>query len=354
MVSPPNCNGKRTLATERRGRTLTVKLLVTGGAGFIGTNFVTRLLEWRPNWSAVVLDSLTEIKDGDEAHRIPADVELVIGDICDRELVHGLVQRCDAIVHFAAESHNDNSFLYPRRFVETNVVGTVELLDAARRYRKRFHHVSTDEVYGDLPLDGTEKFDLRTPYDPTSYYSASKAASDHFVRAAYRQFGVATTISNCSNNFGPLQHVEKFIPRQITNILMDVKPRLYGDGRNIRDWIHVDDHNSAVLQVIENGALGETYLIGADGERSNEGVLKEILRLMDRSSDWFDRVPDRPGNDRRYAIDATRLRDELSWTPYNIDFSEALKRTIEWYEANESWWMPRKMLAEARYRELGR
>jgi dTDP-glucose 4,6-dehydratase len=330
-----------------------VKLLVTGGNGFIGTNFVRMLAADHPGYEVTVIDSMVEA-GGVSNFADLADIRLVRGDIRDAELVEGLVAEHEAVVHFAAESHNDNSFLYPELFAETNVMGTVNLLRACRLHDRRMHHISTDEVYGDLALDDPAKFTPDRGYDPSSYYSASKAASDHFVRAAWRQFQVPVTLSNCSNNYGPYQHVEKFIPRQITNIMWDVKPRLYGAGTNVRDWIHVEDHNSAVLAILERGRLGETYLIGADGEVDNLEVVRQLLQIMGKPADWFDHVSDRPSHDRRYAIDASKLRDELGWAPVSTSFAEGLRRTVEWYQANEDWWSPLKTAAEQRYAELGR
>ena len=231
--------------------------------------------------------------------------------------------------------------------------GTFCLLQAARKYNVRYHHVSTDEVYGDLALDDPARFTEETPYRPSSPYSSTKAASDHLVRAWHRTFGVRATISNCSNNYGPYQHVEKFIPRQITNILDGVRPKLYGDGRNVRDWIHTDDHSSAVWAILTKGEMGETYLIGADGERSNIDVLRAILARMGRPADDFDWVRDRPGHDRRYAIDSSKLRRELGWEPKHTDFSEGLDQTIAWYTENRAWWEPVKAATEARYKAQG-
>jgi len=331
-----------------------MKLLVTGGAGFIGSNFVHLTLRDYAQHEIVVLDAMTSAGNAANLATVTDDIELVEGDICDAELVDGLVGRVDAIVHFAAESHNDNSFLYPLLFVESNVLGTATLLEAARKHGTRMHHVSTDEVYGDLELDDPERFTPDRAYQPSSYYSASKAAADHFVRAAFRQFGVAVTISNCSNNYGPYQHVEKFIPRQITNIIEGIKPKLYGEGTNVRDWIHVDDHNHAVHTILDKGALGETYLIGADCERSNREVVAALLAAMDREPDWFDLVNDRPGHDVRYAIDASKLRDELGWQPRFTDFDHGIVQTVGWYREHETWWRQAKEATEARYRELGR
>lgn len=331
-----------------------MKLLVTGGNGFIGTNFVRMLATSHPDYEVTVIDSMAETGGESNLAGLDAEIRLVKGDIRDADLVEQLVKENEAVVHFAAESHNDNSFLYPELFAETNVMGTVNLLRAARLHERRLHHISTDEVYGDLALDDPAKFTPDSRYNPSSYYSAGKAASDHFVRAAWLQFQVPVTLSNCSNNYGPYQHVEKFIPRQITNILTRVKPKLYGAGTNVRDWIHVDDHNSAVLDILERGRLGETYLIGADGERNNLDVVADLLRLLDKPADWFDHVADRPSHDRRYAIDASKLREELGWTPKYTSFADGLAQTVDWYRDNEAWWAPLKTAAEARYAELGR
>ena len=246
------------------------------------------------------------------------------GDICDADLVDSLVATVDAVVHYAAESHNDNSFSDPSPFLATNIMGTYTLLESVRRHGKRFHHISTDEVYGDLALDDPQRFTEHTPYNPSSPYSSTKAGSDLLVRAWVRSFGVEATISNCSNNYGPYQHVEKFIPRQITNILDGIRPRLYGSGHNVRDWIHADDHSSAVLTILERGAPGETYLIGADGEKNNKEVIEAILTGMGQPADAYDHVTDRPGHDLRYAIDSTKLRSELGWSPSHADFSGGL------------------------------
>jgi dTDP-glucose 4,6-dehydratase len=331
-----------------------VRLLVTGGAGFIGSNFVHQTVRERPDVRVTVLDALTYA--GDEASLAPVveQVSFVRGDIADAELVDRLVADADVVVHFAAESHNDNSLTNPWPFVQTNVVGTYTLLEAVRRHSTRFHHISTDEVYGDLELDDPAKFTPDTPYNPSSPYSSTKAASDLLVRAWVRSFGVQATISNCSNNYGPYQHVEKFIPRQITNVVDGVRPKLYGTGENVRDWIHVEDHNSAVWTIIERGRIGETYLIGADGEENNKSVVELILELTGQPRDAYDLVSDRPGHDLRYAIDSTKLRTELGWTPRYDSFRDGLAATIEWYRANEAWWRPQKDATETKYAQLGR
>jgi dTDP-glucose 4,6-dehydratase len=331
-----------------------VRLLVTGGAGFIGSNFVHQTVAERPDVQVTVLDALTYA--GEEASLAPvADrITFVRGDVADAELVDRLVGGADAVVHFAAESHNDNSLSNPWPFVQTNVVGTYTLLEAVRRHGTRYHHISTDEVYGDLELDDPAKFTPETPYNPSSPYSSTKAASDLLVRAWVRSFGVQATISNCSNNYGPYQHVEKFIPRQITNVVDGVRPKLYGTGENVRDWIHVHDHNSAVWAILEQGRIGETYLIGADGEENNKSVVELILELMGQDPHAYDLVSDRPGHDLRYAIDSSKLRSELGWTPQYTTFREGLAATVDWYRANEAWWRPQKQATEAKYAQLGR
>jgi dTDP-glucose 4,6-dehydratase len=331
-----------------------MKVLVTGGAGFIGTNFVLRVTQTRPDWQVRVLDALTYAGNAANLASVADRVELVEGSVADAELVDRLVKDSDVVVHFAAESHNDNSLDDPWPFVETNVIGTYQLLEAVRRHGVRLHHVSTDEVYGDLELDDPAKFTEQTPYNPSSPYSATKASADLLVRAWVRSFKVRATLSNCSNNYGPFQHVEKFIPRQITNILTDVKPKLYGQGTNVRDWIHVDDHNDAVVTIIEQGRLGDTYLIGADGERNNREIVETLLRLMGRPTDWYDLVSDRPGHDLRYAIDATKLRDETGWRPEYRDIDAGLEATVAWYREHEELWRGAKERAEATYARLGR
>ncbi|MDR0783188.1 MAG: dTDP-glucose 4,6-dehydratase [Propionibacteriaceae bacterium] len=324
-------------------------LLVTGGAGFIGANFVRWLVD-NTTCTVTVLDKLTYAGNKASLDGLPPErVKLVVGDICDRPLVDSLVGDCDAVVHFAAESHNDNSLTNPAPFVTTNLVGTFTLLEAVRAQGKRYHHISTDEVYGDLELDDPERFCELTPYNPSSPYSATKAGSDLLVRAWVRSFGVQATLSNCSNNYGPYQHIEKFIPRQITNVLTGRRPKLYGTGANVRDWIHVDDHNAAVWLILNQGRIGETYLIGADGEKNNREVVEEILRQLGQAPDAYDLVVDRPGHDLRYAIDSTKLRQELGWLPQYPCFSDGLTAPIAWYQANETWWREAKDATEATY-----
>ena len=329
-------------------------IIVTGGCGFIGSNFVHYVVKNHPDVHVTVLDKLTYAGNPHNIAGLLSDrVDLVVGDICDSELLERIVPGCDAIVHYAAESHNDNSIADPEPFLKTNVEGTFRLLEAARKYDVRYHHVSTDEVYGDLALDDPSRFTEETPYAPSSPYSSSKAASDMLVRAWTRTYGLRTTISNCSNNYGPYQHIEKFIPRQITNIIDGVRPKLYGDGLNVRDWIHTEDHSSAVWTILTKGRMGETYLIGADGEKDNITVLRMVLEMMGKDPDGFDWVRDRPGHDRRYAIDSTKLQTELGWAPKHTDFASGLRATIDWYIQNEAWWRPVKAATEAKYATQG-
>jgi dTDP-glucose 4,6-dehydratase len=330
-----------------------MRLLVTGGAGFIGANFVHSSVHEHPQNSVTVLDALTYAGSRESLAPVDADIRLVEGDISDADLVSKLVAEADAVVHFAAETHVDNALAEPEPFVHTNVIGTFTVLEAVRRHGVRLHHVSTDEVYGDLELDSGKRFTEATPYNPSSPYSSTKAAADMLVRAWVRSYGVAATISNCSNNYGPYQHVEKFIPRQITNVLTGRRPKLYGRGTNVRDWIHVEDHNTAVWRILSDGEIGRTYLIGAEGERDNLSVMRTLLRLMDRYADDFDHVVDRAGHDLRYAIDPSALRDELGWSPKHTDFEEGLRATIDWYRENESWWGPLKDAVEASYAGRG-
>ena len=281
------------------------RIVVTGGCGFIGSNFVHHVVREHPGVHVTVLDKLTYAGNPENIAGLPSDrVELVVGDICDAALVDRLVSGTDAVVHYAAESHNDNSIADPSPFLRTNVEGTYTLIEACRRHGARYHHVSTDEVYGDLALDDPARF-------------------------------------------------TEFIPRQVTNLIDGVRPRLYGDGRNVRDWIHTEDHSSAVWCILTKGRIGETYLIGADGELDNITVLREILKAFGRPEDDFDWVRDRPGHDRRYAIDATKLRTELGWEPSRTDFAAGLAETIRWYRDNEAWWRPAKEATEARYAAQG-
>ncbi|MEX2054806.1 MAG: dTDP-glucose 4,6-dehydratase [Candidatus Andersenbacteria bacterium] len=328
-----------------------MKLLVTGGAGFIGSNFVRYWLNKHTTDEVVNLDLLTyagnleNLKDleGNPRYRF------VKGDICDEHLVDELVRECDLVVHFAAESHVDRSILGPTAFVETNIKGTFVVLEAVRKHSKRLHHVSTDEVFGALALNSSDKFNEATPYDPRSPYSASKAASDHLVRAYYHTFGVPVTITNCSNNFGPYQHPEKFISRMITNLIDGENVKVYGDGLYVRDWLYVEDHCRAIEAVIQEGKVGETYLVGGlTADINNLEIAKLILRKMDLGEERIEFVKDRPGHDRRYAVDWSKIKWDLDWQPEHT-FEEWLTKTIEWYEQNEAWWRPLKEGAEKIY-----
>ncbi|ODR07105.1 dTDP-glucose 4,6-dehydratase [Mycolicibacillus koreensis] len=330
-----------------------MRLLVTGGAGFIGANFVHTTVRHRPDVAVTVLDALTYAGSEEALAPVADAVRLVHGDVADATVVSALVAESDAVVHFAAETHVDNALADPAPFLHSNVVGTFTVLEAVRAHRVRLHHVSTDEVYGDLRLDDPARFTEATAYNPSSPYSSTKAAADLLVKAWVRSYGVAATLSNCSNNYGPYQHVEKFIPRQITNLLTGRRAKLYGRGANVRDWIHVDDHNDAVWRILEAGQIGRTYLIGADGERDNRTVLQMILALMGHDPDDFDHVTDRAGHDLRYAIDPTPLREELGWRPARTDFEAGLRATIAWYRDNQSWWAPLKDAVETGYAKRG-
>ncbi|HEY5267740.1 MAG TPA: dTDP-glucose 4,6-dehydratase [Candidatus Saccharimonadales bacterium] len=332
-----------------------MKILVTGGAGFIGSNFVRHIYRVRPDWDITVFDKLTYAGNLNNLNGLDESrVHFIKADICDQIPINKAVSETDSVIHFAAESHNDNSLRDPSPFIHTNLVGTYTILEAIRKYNKRLHHISTDEVYGDLELNDPKKFTTETPYNPSSPYSSTKAGSDMLVRAWVRSFGIQATISNCSNNYGPYQHVEKFIPRQITEILEGRKPKLYGTGENIRDWIHTEDHSSGVLTIIEKGKLGETYLIGANGEKDNISMIELILDLMGKDRTDYIRVSERPGHDLRYAIDASKLINDLGWQPKFTDIKAGLSDTIDWYMKNQSWWKPQKANTELKYQEMKR
>jgi dTDP-glucose 4,6-dehydratase len=331
-----------------------MKIVVTGGAGFIGSNFVHYVYRERPDWQIVVYDKLTYAGNKENIAGLDENrVQFIQADICDEADIDKAVSECDAVVHFAAESHNDNSLQSPWPFISTNLIGTYQILEAVRKHNKRLHHISTDEVYGDLALDDPAKFTADTPYNPSSPYSSTKAGSDLLVRAWIRSFGVQATISNCSNNYGPYQHVEKFIPRQITEVLEGRRPKLYGKGENVRDWIHTEDHSSGVLTILEKGTVGETYLIGASGEKNNKEVVEMILELMGKDKNDYEHVIDRPGHDMRYAIDASKLMNDLGWRPKYTDFRSGLENTINWYRDNQAWWQPQKAETENKYTAAG-
>jgi dTDP-glucose 4,6-dehydratase len=330
-----------------------MRVLVTGGAGFIGSNFIHLARKEHPDWNLTVIDKMNYAGNMASLDGVIDDITFVKGDITDQELLDKLVSENDLVVHFAAESHNDNSLNDPWPFIESNLIGTYRILEAVRKHGKKLHHISTDEVYGDLELDDPNRFNESTRYNPSSPYSSTKAGSDMLVHAWVRSFGIHATISNCSNNYGPRQHVEKFIPRQITEVLEGRKPKLYGTGEQVRDWIHVDDHNSAVLAIIDNGVGGNVYLIGADGEKDNKTVVEQILTEMGKDSKDYEHVNDRPGHDMRYAIDSSKLRNELGWQPKYTNFEDGLKVTIDWYSANPEWWKPLKEETEAKYMKVG-
>lgn len=316
-----------------------MKLLITGGAGFIGSNFIHYWLKNNPEDKIVNLDNLTYAGNLETLKVIEKNpnYKFVKGDIGDASLVNELVKDCDTIVHFAAESHVDRSILDSGEFVRTNVLGTQVLLEAARMNgNKRFHHISTDEVFGSLGPDDP-KFNEETPYDPRSPYSASKAGSDHLVRAYFHTHNLPITISNCSNNYGSYQFPEKLIPLFVTNLIENKKVPVYGDGMQVRDWIHVDDHSAGVDLILQKGKIGETYCLGGDSEKTNLEITHKILELMDKDENSIEYVKDRPGHDRRYAIDFSKIKNELGWEP-KVSFEEGLKETIEWYKNNEEWW----------------
>jgi len=333
-----------------------VKILVTGGAGFIGSNFIRFWLHKHPKDEIINFDKLTyagnlanlkEVADSPHYH-------FVKGDITNPQEVRKAMEGVDWVVHFAAESHVDRSLEDPTVFIDTNIKGTYVLLKAALELGvKRFHHISTDEVYGALPLEGEEKFNEKTSYHPRSPYSASKAAADHFVLAFYHSFGLPVTITNCSNNYGPYQHPEKFIPRMITNLILGKKIPIYGDGRYVRDWLYVEDHCRAIELVLTGGKAGEVYCVGGkEKDITNLQLAKMILKIFGRKEEeWLEFVPDRPGHDRRYAVDWRKINQELGWQPqYSLE--EGLQKTVAWYQENEWWWRDTKKETEKFYQRL--
>lgn len=321
-----------------------MKLLVTGGAGFIGTNFIRYWLKEYPKDVVINLDLLTY------AGNLSNLTDIVLaysrryifahGDILDDAFVLELIEthQPDVIVNFAAESHNSRAILQPRQFFKTNVIGTQVLLDAARQYDvSRFHHISTCEVYGELPLDSPDAFAETTPYRPQTPYNASKAAADHLVNAYFHSFGLPITISNCSNNYGAYQHPEKLIPLFTTNAIQDLPLTLYQSSHNRREWLHVDDHCRAIASVIHNGKIGETYNIGSGVEKSIEEITDFILDTLDKPQQLKTYVPDRPGHDCRYLLDSEKIYCELGWKP-EISFEQGMQQTIQWYVENREWW----------------
>lgn len=318
-----------------------MKLLVTGGAGFIGSNFILYWMKHYPNDQIVNLDKLTYAGNLENLRKVEKNpnYKFIQGDICNPKVVAQAIQDIEVVVHFAAESHVDRSIMEPAPFVMTNVVGTQILLDAALKHKiKRFHHVSTDEVYGSLSLEEAKKFDEETKYNPRSPYAASKAASDHLVRAYFITYGLPITITNCSNNFGPYQFPEKLIPLAITNLLENKKVPVYGDGLYVRDWLYVEDHCRAIDLVLQKGKVGQTYCIGGLTEDINNlAVVKKILKILGKDKSMIEFVKDRPGHDRKYAIDWSKIKKELSWQPEH-GFDEWLAETVEWYKRNKNWW----------------
>ena len=320
----------------------TVKVVVTGGAGFIGSNLARHWLRRNPSDEVVVYDSLTYAGHRESLRDLESlpKFAFVRGDVCDFPNVLAAIRESGLVIHLAAESHNDRAIAHPLEAVETNVVGTATVLEACRRSDVgRFHHVSTDEVFGSLPLGTEERFTVRTPYAPRGPYSASKAGSDHLVRAWHETYGLATTISNCGNNFGPFQHHEKLIPLSITRTLEGKRVPLYGDGRNVRDWIYVEDHCDALELIAQEGIPGKTYLVSAGVELSNHDVVSKILAVLGADPRGIEFVADRPGHDRRYALDPAELVGELGWHPKR-SFDEALRETVEWYREHRDWWGP--------------
>ncbi len=318
-----------------------MKLLVTGGAGFIGSNFILYWLKKYPDDKIINLDKLTYAGNLENLRSVEKNpnYEFIRGDICDPKLVNSLTEKVDTIVHFAAESHVDRSISDPAPFIKTNIEGTYVLLEAALKNKvKKFHHISTDEVFGALELNSKEKFNDSTPYNPHSPYSASKASSDHLVRAYHTTYDLPITISNCSNNFGPYQFPEKLIPLAITNLIEGKKVPVYGDGLYVRDWLYVEDHCKAIDLILQKGKIGETYLIGGLTEDvSNIDIIKKILKIMGKDEAQIEYVKDRPGHDRRYAIDWSKINKELGWKPEH-NFDEYLKETVDWYKNNQEWW----------------
>lgn len=333
-----------------------MKLLITGGLGFIGSNFIRYWLSRHPDDEIINLDKVTYAANFKSMVDVESNINysFVRGDIGDSELVDKIFTTgIDTVVHFAAESHVDRSIDDPSLFVKTNVLGTYVLLNAAAKYGvKRFHHISTDEVFGTIAIDDhTSQFRESTPYDPSSPYSASKASSDHLVRSFYKTFGLPVTISNCSNNYGPYQHPEKMIPRSITNLLTNQKIKVYGQGLNFRDWLHVEDHCRAIELILEKGKIGETYCIGGLKKgTSNMELVRLMLKLMGKDESFIEYVDDRPAHDN-YAVNWDKINKKLGWKP-KYDLESGLKQTIDWYTANTSWWQEAKLEAEEFYKKL--
>lgn len=318
-----------------------MKLFITGGAGFIGSNFILYWMKEHPEDTVVNFDALTYAGNLENLKSIEGNknYSFIKGNIFDAEEVRKAMTGCDTVVHFAAESHVDRSILDASPFIKTNVLGTQVVLEAALKQKvTRFHHISTDEVFGTLELGSSEKFNEQTRYDPHSPYSASKAGSDHIVRAYHDTYGLPITITNCSNNYGPYQFPEKLIPLAITNLLEGKSVPVYGDGLNVRDWLYVEDHCRAIDLVLRKGTIGETYCVGGVAEDiSNLDVVKKLIKIMGKDESVIEYVKDRPGHDKRYAIEWTKLQTELGWKPL-FSFDEWLVKTVDWYKNNEDWW----------------
>jgi dTDP-glucose 4,6-dehydratase len=314
-----------------------MKLLVTGGAGFIGSNFIRYWLHTHPDDSVVNFDVLTYAGNLENLQEFADDPRytFIKADICDHDAVFSAVKEVDVVVHFAAETHVDRSIMNPDIFITTNIIGTQTILDAVKKYNKRFHHVSTDEVFGALKTSDPA-FHEKTPYDPRSPYAASKAASDHMVRAYYHTYGIEMTISNCSNNYGPYMFPEKFIPLFISNLMEDKKVPVYGDGLYVRDWIHVDDHSRGIDFILNKGKVGDTYCLGGNSEKTNLEVVRLLLQYLNKDESYIEYVKDRPGHDRRYAIDFMKAKHDLGWEP-RISFEDGLKNMVDWYLSNQEW-----------------
>lgn len=331
-----------------------MKLLVTGAAGFIGSNFVRYWAETHPEDEVIILDKLTYAGNRANFEPLAPNHSFIEGDIADEETVRKAMEGCDTVVHFAAETHVDRSITDPYVFTRTNVMGTHVLLETARQLGiKRFHHVSTDEVFGALELDEKEKFTEDTAYDPSSPYSASKAGSDHLVRAYHRTYGLPVTISNCSNNYGPYLHPEKFISRSIIRLINGNNIRLYAPGNQMRDWLFVRDHCRAIDDILQKGEIGQTYCVGGMTEGiTNKEVAQKIINLMGLPEDRLEMITDRPGHDQKYDIDWTKINKELGWQPEH-DFEQGLKETIEWYQNNRQWWEQSAKDSEEFYQKKG-
>lgn len=333
-----------------------MKLLVTGGAGFIGSNFIRYWLANYPKDTIVNLDKLTYAGHLSSTRDFASNphYKFIKGDICDPKVVDQVMRGVDIVVHFAAESHVDRSIVGPAVFIKTNVLGTQMLLDSALRHKiSRFHHVSTDEVFGELELGSRDKFHEDSLYNPRSPYAASKAASDHLVRSYFHTYGLPITITNTSNNFGPFQDPEKFLPRAITNLIDDAPIPIYGDGQNVRDWLYVEDHCRGIEAVLSSGKVGETYLMGGlTADITNLGVAQKLLRIFQKDKSFIKFVKDRPGHDRRYSVEWNTIKKELGWEPL-LDFDTWLLKTAEWYKNNQWWWRTLKEKAEELYGKTG-